>query len=89
MERNGFMQIGNYIELADGMTIGEAKAKLFDGMVEQLREVAQDERFWIVKEEYNTVGWKLGVVTIPVEKKITVKREDGTVLKVIKFGGNA
>ena len=81
MERTTFLQTGNYIELKDGMTIEEGKAKMFDVMIEQLRDLAQDEKFWIVKEWEDgstTVGWKLGVLTIPVEKRIVLKRADGT-----------
>lgn len=86
MERKSFAQIGDYTFLENGKTVEEAKKELLERMMETIKDVAQDDRFWIVKED--SVGWKMAIPQWEIARKITVKNADGTVLKVIKFGGN-
>ena len=54
-------QCGDYV-VVDEDQIQEAKEDLLKGIFDTIKEVAKDDRFWIVKKLNDnkfTVGWKL------------------------------
>ena len=74
MERKSYMKVGGCTMLENGKTVEEAKKELLERMMETIKEAAQDDRFWIVKED--SVGWKMGIPQWEIEKRVFIGVED-------------